>query len=142
VQRPSSVAAALSLPPASLAFNELFAQLRASVLAQGDLVGDEILRFGDLELDHGTREVRRGDRLIELTPTEFCLLDLFLRNPRRVLTRSFIFTHVWGFDFGTMSNSLTVYIGYLRRKIETLGEPHLIHTVRGVGYVLREPNTS
>ncbi|HEY5059343.1 MAG TPA: winged helix-turn-helix domain-containing protein [Gaiellaceae bacterium] len=97
------------------------------------------LRFGDLTLDPRTRDVRRGDREIQLTPLEFTLLHLFLSHPRHVLTRSFIFTRVWGFDFGAMSNSLNVYVGYLRRKIERDGEYRLIHTVRGVGYVLREP---
>jgi two-component system response regulator MprA len=101
--------------------------------------GGGALRFGDLSLDPVTREVRRGRRSIVLTPTEFKLLELFLRNPRRVLTRSVIFSQVWGFDFGVMSNSLTVYVGILRRKTEAAGEPRLIHTVRGVGYVLREP---
>ena len=86
----------------------------------------------------GTREVRRGDRQIDLTRTEFALLELFLRNPRQVLTRSIIFERVWGYDFGFASNSLDVYIGYLRRKTEAGGEPRLIHTVRGVGYALRE----
>ena len=86
----------------------------------------------------GTREVRRGDGQIELTRTEFSLLELFLRNPRQVLTRSVIFERVWGYDFGYGSNSLDVYIGYLRRKTETAGEPRLIQTVRGVGYALRE----
>jgi two-component system response regulator MprA len=98
-----------------------------------------VLRFADLELDPGTREVRRGDRQIELTRTEFSLLELFLRNPRQVLTRSVIFDRVWGYDFGPASNSLEVYVGYLRRKTEAAGEPRLLHTVRGVGYVLRAP---
>jgi two-component system response regulator MprA len=97
-----------------------------------------VLRFGDLRLDPETREVRRGRRRIELTPLEFNLLHLFLCNPRRVLTRSLIFSEVWGFDFGAMSNSLNVYVGTLRRKTEAGGEPRLIHTVRGVGYVLRD----
>jgi two-component system, OmpR family, response regulator MprA len=96
------------------------------------------LRFGDLRLDPDTREVRRARRTIRLTPIEFNLLQLFLRNPRRVLTRSLIFNEVWGFDFGVMSNSLNVYVGTLRRKTEAAGEPRLIHTVRGVGYVLRD----
>jgi two-component system, OmpR family, response regulator MprA len=98
----------------------------------------DVLRFRDLTLDRATREVRHGWRGIELTPTEFSLLQLFLRNPHRVLTRSFIFTQVWGFDFGEKSNSLNVCVGNLRRKTEAGGEPRLIHTVRGVGYVLRE----
>ena len=96
------------------------------------------MRFADLELEPGTREVRRAGDLIELTRTEFSLLELFLRNPRQVLTRSIIFERVWGFDFGPTSNSLDVYIGYLRRKTESGGKPRLIHTVRGVGYALRE----
>jgi two-component system response regulator MprA len=87
-------------------------------------------------MDTGTREVTRGDRSIELTRTEFLLLELFLRNPRQVLTRTLIFDRVWGYDFGPGSNALEVYVGYLRRK---LGEPRLIQTVRGVGYALREP---
>ncbi len=97
-----------------------------------------MLRFSDLELDPGTREVRRAGELIELTRTEFSLLELFLLNPRQVLTRSIIFERVWGYDFGLGSNSLDVYIGYLRRKLEQRGEPRLIQTVRGVGYALRE----
>ncbi len=83
--------------------------------------------------------VRRGRRPIELTRTEFLLLELFLRHPRQVLTRSQIFERVWGYDFGPASNSLEVYVGYLRRKLEADGEPRLLQTVRGVGYVLREP---
>jgi two-component system, OmpR family, response regulator MprA len=112
---------------------------RAGVLRRRERERGDILRFADLELDPRTRQVRRGDRSIELTRTEFNLLELFLRNPRRVLARRLIFTRVWGFDFGAMSNSLNVYIGYLRRKTEAAGEARLIHTVRGVGYVLREP---
>ena len=119
------------------ALEELLARVRA-LLRRTSEDGDEVLRFGDLELDPGTREVRRGDRQIELTRTEFSLLELFLRNPRQVLTRSVIFERVWGYDFGFGSNSLDVYIGYLRRKTEAAGEPRLIHTVRGVGYVIRE----
>ena len=98
-----------------------------------------VLRFADLELDLGTREVTRSGRSIELTRTEFSLLELFLRNARQVLTRSIIFERVWGYDFGPTSNSLDVYIGYLRRKTEEGGGTRLIHTVRGVGYALREP---
>jgi two-component system response regulator MprA len=97
-----------------------------------------VLRFRDLSLDPITREVRRGRRLLELTPTEFELLALFLRHPGEVLTRTTIFVRVWGFDFGSSSNSLTVYVGYLRRKTEADGQPRLLQTVRGVGYVLRE----
>jgi two-component system, OmpR family, response regulator MprA len=95
------------------------------------------LRFRDLRLDPTTREVYRGGRQIELTPIEFSLLELFLRCPEQVLSRGEILTHVWGFDFGSSSNSLNVYMGYLRRKLEAAGEPRLIHTIRGVGYVLR-----
>jgi two-component system response regulator MprA len=120
------------------ALEELLARVRALLRRTTDGDDGEVLRFGDLELDPGTREVRRGERTIELTRTEFSLLELFLRNPRQVLTRSVIFERVWGYDFGFGSNSLDVYIGYLRRKTEAGGEPRLIHTVRGVGYALRE----
>jgi two-component system, OmpR family, response regulator MprA len=120
------------------ALEELLARVRALLRRATDEDG-AVLRFADLELDPGTREVKRGDRQIELTRTEFSLLELFLRNPRQVLTRSVIFERVWGYDFGFGSNSLDVYIGYLRRKTEAAGEPRLIHTVRGVGYALREP---
>jgi two-component system response regulator MprA len=118
------------------ALEELLARLRA--LLRRSSAGDGVLSFADLTLDPGSREVRRGEREIELTRTEFLLLDLFLRNPRQVLTRDLIFDRVWGYDFGPTSNSLEVYIGYLRRKTEAAGEPRLIHTVRGVGYALRE----
>ncbi|MGH3128165.1 MAG: response regulator transcription factor [Gaiellaceae bacterium] len=125
--------------PKPFALAELLARLRALLrrTANGDETTD-MLRFADLELDLGTREVRRGSRAIELTRTEFSLLELFLRNPRQVLTRSIIFERVWGYDFGPTSNSLDVYIGYLRRKTEEGEAPRLIHTVRGVGYALRE----
>jgi two-component system response regulator MprA len=120
------------------ALEELLARIRA-LLRRGLAAGsDGVLRFADLSLDPATREVRRGDRRIELTRTEFHLLELFLRNPRQVLTRSLIFERVWGYDFGPSSNSLDVYVGYLRRKTEAGGEPRLIQTVRGVGYALRE----
>jgi two-component system response regulator MprA len=119
------------------ALEELLARVRALLRRTGDGTG-ETLRFADLELDPGTREVRRGGERIELTRTEFSLLELFLLNPRQVLTRSLIFERVWGYDFGFASNSLDVYIGYLRRKTEAGGKPRLIHTVRGVGYALRE----
>ena len=118
------------------ALDELKARLRALLRRTTDGAGD-VLRFADLELDPGTREVRRGGEPIELTRTEFSLLELFMRNPRQVLTRSIIFERVWGYDFGYASNSLDVYIGYLRRKTEAGGKPRLIHTVRGVGYALR-----
>ena len=125
--------------PKPFALAELLARLRALLRRAAN--GDEasaVLRFADLQLDLGTREVRRGDLEIELTRTEFSLLELFLRNPRQVLTRSIIFERVWGYDFGPTSNSLDVYIGYLRRKTEDGGAPRIIHTVRGVGYALRE----
>jgi two-component system, OmpR family, response regulator MprA len=120
------------------ALEELLARLRALLRRTADGSG-EPLRFEDLELDPRTREVRRGGEPIELTRTEFALLELFLLNPRQVLTRSLIFERVWGYDFGASSNSLDVYIGYLRRKTEAGGKPRLIQTVRGVGYALREP---
>jgi two-component system response regulator MprA len=99
---------------------------------------DGVLAFGDLVMNTRTREVRRGRRHIELTRTEFRLLELLLRNPRQVLTREQIFERVWGFDFGPTSNTLSVYVGYLRRKTEAEGEARLIHTIRGVGYMLRK----
>ena len=121
------------------ALEELLARVRALLRRSGDDGAEgETLRFADLELDPGTREVRRDGQRIELTRTEFSLLELFLLNPRQVLTRSVIFERVWGYDFGFASNSLDVYIGYLRRKTEAGGRPRLIHTVRGVGYALRE----
>jgi two-component system, OmpR family, response regulator MprA len=114
------------------ALEELGARLRA-LLRRHDPVSER-LRHADLELDPAGHTVTRNGRNIELTRTEFLLLELLLRHPRQVLTRSQIFEHVWGYDFGPTSNSLEVYVGYLRRK---LGEPRLIQTVRGVGYVLR-----
>ncbi len=125
--------------PKPFALAELLARVRALLRRAGN--GDastDILRFADLELDPGTREVRRAGDSIELTRTEFSLLELFLRNPRQVLTRSVIFERVWGYDFGPTSNSLDVYIGYLRRKTEAGGKRRLIHTVRGVGYAIRD----
>jgi two-component system response regulator MprA len=119
------------------ALEELLARLRALLRRTSEGSG-ETLQFADLVLDPGTREVTRGGERIELTRTEFSLLELFLLNPRQVLTRSLIFERVWGYDFGFASNSLDVYIGYLRRKTEAGGKPRLIHTVRGVGYALRE----
>jgi two-component system response regulator MprA len=125
--------------PKPFALAELLARLRALLRRAGNGdEGTEVLRFSDLELDLGTREVHRGEARIELTRTEFALLELFLRNPRQVLTRSIIFERVWGYDFGPSSNSLDVYVGYLRRKTEDGGGRRLIHTVRGVGYALRE----
>ncbi len=121
------------------ALRELQARLRALLRrADDDGPGGAVLQFADLTLEPATREVRRGDRAIELTRTEFELLSLFLEHPRQVLTRSQIFEQVWGYDFGASSNALGVYVGYLRRKTEEGGEPRLLHTVRGVGYALRE----
>jgi two-component system response regulator MprA len=125
------------------ALEELLARLRALLRrvhpgGGEDGVDDEVLAFSGLSLNPATREVRRGARSIELTRTEFTLLEMFLRRPRRVLDRSFILEEVWGYDFPTTANSLEVYVGYLRRKTEAEGEPRLIHTVRGVGYVLKE----
>ncbi len=117
---------------------ELLTRLRALLRRR---VGPEtdVLRFADLALDPTTREVSRAGRQIELTQLEFSLLELFLTRPREVLARSTIFSEVWGFDFGETSNSLNVYVAHLRRKLEAGGEPRLIHTVRGIGYVLRAP---
>ncbi len=119
------------------AFDELLARIRA-LLRRAAPSQSEILRFADLELDTGTRQARRGGRTIELTAKEYELLELFMRNPRNVLTRDLIFDRIWGYDFGGESNIIEVYVRYLRRKLEIEGLPRLIHTVRGVGYVLRE----
>jgi two-component system, OmpR family, response regulator MprA len=119
------------------ALKELKARLRALLRRAGSDSG-RVLRFGDLVLNPVAYEVHRGARKIELSRTEFHLLTLFLEHPRQVLTRSQIFERVWGYDFGAGSNALGVYVGYLRRKTEAGGEPRLLHTVRGVGYVLRE----
>ncbi|HWN33672.1 MAG TPA: response regulator transcription factor [Pseudonocardia sp.] len=127
--------------PKPFALEELLARLRALLRRRvGTESGPEFtpLSFADLSLDPETREVSRGGRQISLTRTEFALLELLLANPRRVLTRSRILEEVWGYDFPTTGNALEVYIGYLRRKTESEDEPRLIHTVRGVGYVLRE----
>jgi two-component system response regulator MprA len=121
------------------ALEELLARLRALLRRAAPLDDNEVLRFADLSLNPGTREVLRAGRRIELTRTEFLLLELLLRNARQVLPREVIFDRVWGYDFGANSNSLEVYIGYLRRKTEAGGESRLLHTVRGVGYVLRDP---
>jgi len=124
------------------ALDELLARLRALLRrvhqSNPDELEAEVLTFADLTLNPATREVRRGGRPIELTRTEFTLLEMFMRRPRRVLDRSFILEEVWGYDFPTTANSLEVYVGYLRRKTEAEGEPRLIHTVRGVGYALRD----
>jgi two-component system response regulator MprA len=123
------------------ALEELLARVRALLRrsARSDEPADEApLTFADLSLDPVTREVRRGERPVSLTRTEFALLELFLQRPKRVLERAFILQEVWGFDFPTTANSLEVYVGYVRRKLEAEGEDRLLHTVRGVGYVLRE----
>jgi two-component system response regulator MprA len=128
------------------ALQELLARVRALLrrteyatgAASAPENGGQQLAFADLILDPGTREVLRGTRPIRLTRTEFAMLETFLRNPRRVLTRTMMFEQVWGYDFGASSNGLDVYVSYLRRKLEVDGEPRLLHTVRGVGYVLRE----
>jgi two-component system, OmpR family, response regulator MprA len=130
--------------PKPFALEELLARLRALLRRR---TPDEVaaiagqgkpLEFADLSLDPDTRDVRRGERSISLTRTEFSLLELLLAHPRRVLTRAQILEQVWGYDFPTTGNALEVYVGYLRRKTEAAGEPRLIHTVRGVGYVLRD----
>jgi two-component system response regulator MprA len=124
------------------ALEELLARVRAMLrrrttgLGEGD--GDGPLVFADLTMDPVTREVHRGERSITLTRTEWSLLELFMRRPKRVLDRAFILEEVWGYDLPTTANSLEVYVGYVRRKTEAEGEPRLLHTVRGVGYVLRE----
>ena len=122
------------------ALDELLARLRALTRRSRPehQPADETLVFHDLVLDTQTREVTRGNRRISLTRTEFALMQVFMENPRRVLERGWLLNEVWGFDFPTTANSLEVYIGYLRRKTEQEGEPRLIHTVRGIGYVLRE----
>lgn len=124
------------------ALEELLARIRAllrrTVHTPGEEPFEPALEFSDLTLDPATRDVTRDGRPLSLTRTEFALLELFLRRPKRVLERSFILEEVWGFDFPTTANSLEVYVGYVRRKLEAEGEPRLLHTVRGVGYVLRE----
>ncbi|BBZ71704.1 two-component system response regulator MprA [Mycobacterium paraseoulense] len=127
--------------PKPFALEELLARMRALLRRtkpDDDDADSVAMTFSDLTLDPVTREVTRGQRQISLTRTEFALLEMLIANPRRVLTRSRILEEVWGFDFPTSGNALEVYVGYLRRKTEADGEPRLIHTVRGVGYVLRE----
>ncbi len=119
--------------------DELLARIRA-LLRRTKPALPQVLRFADLELDTGTRQARRGERTITLTSKEYDLLELFLLHPRQVLTRDFIFDRVWGYDFGGASNIIEVYMRYLRQKLEEGGEPRLLYTVRGVGYVLREPD--
>jgi two-component system response regulator MprA len=126
--------------PKPFALEELLARLRALLrrTAMEAGIDSETMTFADLSLDPVTREVSRAERSISLTRTEFSLLEMLMTNPRRVLTRSRILEEVWGYDFPTSGNALEVYVGYLRRKTEAEGESRLIHTVRGVGYVLRE----
>lgn len=119
------------------ALAELLARLRALLRRRAGGEG-EVLRFADLSLDLNSRQAGRGNRTFGLTRIEFDLLELFLRHPRQVLTRDVILDRVWGYNFDSGTNSLAVYVGYLRRKIEADDEDRLIHTVRGVGYVLRE----
>jgi two-component system response regulator MprA len=126
--------------PKPFALEELLARLRALLrrAGPGEDAGRGELRYADLVLDPAAREVRRGERPVRLTRTEFDLLEALARRPRQVLTRAQLLEEVWGFDFPTSANSLDVYVGYLRRKTEEGGEPRLVHTVRGVGYVLRD----
>ena len=119
-------------------FDELLARIRALLRRAKPEGAPEVLAFADLKLDTGTHQVFRAEREIELTAKEFELLELFLRHPRQVLTRDVIYDRVWGYDFGGESNIIEVYVRYLRQKTEGAQEPRLIHTVRGVGYVLRE----
>ncbi len=119
--------------------DELLARIRA-LLRRSQPSRPQALRFADLTLDTGTRQATRADRVIPLTAKEYELLELFMRHPRQVLTRDMIFDRVWGYDFGGESNIIEVYIRYLRQKLETTGETRLLHTVRGMGYVLREPS--
>jgi two-component system response regulator MprA len=121
------------------AVEEMLARVRALLRRATPDIGAAVLRHADLVLDPVTREVRRAERILEISPTEFALLEMFLQHPRQVLTRSALYEGVWGYDFGPLSKSLDVYVGYLRRKTEAGGEPRLLHTVRGVGYVLRAP---
>jgi len=119
--------------------DELLARIRA-LLRRAQPAQPQILRFADLTLDTGARQAKRGERVISLTAKEYELLELFMRNPRQVLDRDTIFDRVWGYDFGGASNIIEVYVRYLRQKLEEGGAPRLIHTVRGMGYVLRESN--
>lgn len=120
------------------AFDELLARLRALLRRVRPPEPGEVLRFADLTMNTATREVWRGDRPVELTAREFDILELFMRHPRQVLTRDILYERIWGYDYGGESNIIEVYVRYLRAKLEAAGEPRLLHTVRGVGYVLRE----
>jgi two-component system response regulator MprA len=126
------------------ALQELLARIRALLrrsaltATTGEEPAEDLLTFADVRMNPATREVWRGERALKLTRTEFGILEAFLRHPRQVLSRTALFEQVWGYDFGEQSNSLHVYLGYLRRKLESEGEARLLHTVRGVGFVLRE----
>ncbi len=119
------------------AFDELLARIRAQ-FRRTHPQATEVLRFADLSMDTSTREVRRGDRKLDLTSKEYDLLELFMRHPRQVLTRDMIYDRIWNYDFGGESNIIEVYVRYLRQKLEAAGEPRLLQTMRGVGYALRE----
>jgi two-component system response regulator MprA len=125
--------------PKPFDLGELEARVRALMRRAGADGDPDVLRFAELELDAGRHGARVGDTFVELTRTEYQLLELLMLNPRRVLPHSLIYDRVWGYDFGPASNGLRVYVGYLRRKLEEAGARPLIHTIRGVGYVLREP---
>lgn len=120
-------------------FKELLARIRA-LMRRAQPTQTKILEFADLTLDRGTRRAHRGERTISLTAKEYELLELFMEHPRQVLTREVIYDRVWGYNFGGQSNIIEVYVRYLRQKLEKNGEPRLIHTLRGVGYVLRKPD--
>jgi two-component system response regulator MprA len=123
------------------ALEELLARLRALLRRAMPAAGERVLRFADVTLDPRSLEVRRGDRKIELRRMEFLLLELFMLNPRQLLSRSTIYERVWGYDFGPSSNSLDVQLGQLRQRLEAGGEPRLIHTIRAMGFILREPSS-
>jgi two-component system response regulator MprA len=125
--------------PKPFDLGELEARVRALMRRAGAEGDPDVLRFAELQLDAGRHGVRVGDAFVELTRTEYQLLELLMLNPRRVLPHTLIYDRVWGYDFGPASNGLRVYVGYLRRKLEEAGARPLIHTIRGVGYVLREP---
>jgi len=120
------------------AFEELLARIRVQLRRRQASSGSDVLRFGNLTLDTAARELRIGERRVELTAKEYDLLELFMRHPNQVLTREVIYGRVWGYDFGGESNIIEVYVRYLRQKLEAHGEPRVIHTVRGAGYILRE----
>jgi DNA-binding response OmpR family regulator len=120
------------------AFEELLARVRVQLRRQQSAQQPGVLRYANLTMDTSAREVRMGERRVELTTREYELLELFMRHPQQVLTREVIYDRVWGYDFGGESNIIEVYVRYLRQKLEANNEPRLIHTVRGVGYILRD----